>query len=100
MKIDFETLELGRPILRMEPETKRDYEFLRNLVKLKLPERDLTITEFVKLDMTNFFAQTHIARIENMDSPEATAGQTAESHDNAPGSENSAQGGDTTPAQG
>ena len=103
MKIDFEIQEIGKPVLRMEPENLTDYDFLRDLVKSKIPELDLNDSgekSVVKLDITNFFAQTHIVKIEKIDPPRPASGQTAGYDDNASGSQESAQGGDTTPAQG
>jgi hypothetical protein len=101
MKIDFEIQEIGQPVLRMEPENLTDYDFLRELVKSKIPELDLNDSgekSVVKLDMTNFFAQTHIVKIEKIDPPGPAGGQGAGSPGYAPGSQGSAQGGGPPPA--
>ena len=104
MKMKFDFTEVGRPKMRLEPETTGDFTFLRGLVKSKIPEIELNLREYVQLDVNNFFAQTHIVQIGKMD-PEPKGqngsqvgpdGQSGTKVDNASGSETSAQGGVTT----
>jgi len=105
MKMEFEITEIGKPTMRLEPETTGDFTFLRELVKSKIPEIELNLREFVRLDVNNFFAQTHIVQIGKM-GPEPRGqngsqvgpdGQSGEKVDNGPGSEKSAQGGGPPP---